>query len=159
MKSTEKGVAEGSDFYVYTSSTQAQKLFLYPTSVGLFRYLPGYKLYRNSFDSILIMFMRKGECEVKTGGRVYHASAGQVVLLNCYEPHTYWTNTGWEAEWLHIAGANVMEYYHAINGSSTPVITLKDTYRLKSTCIKFICNLKNAFPPKKPYIIIILLIF
>jgi len=149
LKSTEKGVAEGSDFYVYTSSTQAQKLFLYPTSVGLFRYLPGYKLYRNSFDSILIMFMRKGECEVKTGGRVYHASAGQVVLLNCYEPHTYWTNTGWEAEWLHIAGANVMEYYHAINGSSTPVITLKDTYRFEKYLHKIYLQFKECISTKE----------
>ena len=25
----------------------------------------------------------------------------QIVLLDCYEPHCYYTTTGWDAEWLH----------------------------------------------------------
>lgn len=131
MLSTESGVVKDSAYYVYTPSSQAKNLFLYPLIVGLFRYLPGYSLHRDSFDSYLIMFMRKGECNIKIDGRTYHAAADQVVLINCYQPHTYWTAIGWEAEWLHFDGPGAAGYFDAISGGGPPVITLRDTYRLE----------------------------
>lgn len=131
MLSTESGVVKDSDYYVYTPSSQAKTLFLYPLIVGLFRYLPGYSLHRDSFDSYLIMFMRKGECDIKTDGRTYHAAAGQAVVINCYQPHTYWSATGWEAEWLHFDGPGGAGYFDAVLGGGPPVITLRDTYRLE----------------------------
>lgn len=41
MLSKEQGVIKDSDYYIYTPSTQAQNLFLYPLITGYFRYLPG----------------------------------------------------------------------------------------------------------------------
>ena len=55
MLSKEQGVAPGSDYYIYTPSTQARSLFLYPVITGYFRYLPGYCLKRTSLDSFLVM--------------------------------------------------------------------------------------------------------
>lgn len=93
MLSTEQGVIHGSDYYIYTPSSQATAMFLYPISTGYFRYLPGYCLRRSSYDSFLIMYMRKGSCEIESGGRTYHAKADQIVLLDCYKPHCYYTTT------------------------------------------------------------------
>ena len=67
MLSTEKNVIPGSDFYVYTPSAMASGIFLYPMSTGYFRYRPGYRLRRSSFDSFLIMYMKKGSCQRKIG--------------------------------------------------------------------------------------------
>lgn len=67
MLSTEQGVIHGSDYYIYTPSSQATAMFLYPISTGYFRYLPGYCLRRSSYDSFLIMYMRKGSCEIEDG--------------------------------------------------------------------------------------------
>ncbi len=149
MLSTERGIMAGSDYYVYTPSTQAKSLFLYPINMGLFRYQPGYSLHRNAYDSFLIMFIRKGECQVETGGRTFYAQADQVVLLNCYEPHAYWTSKGWEAEWLHFDGSAAPGYYDAILAGGSPVITLRDTYRLEKYLHKIYLQFKERISVKE----------
>ena len=149
MLSTEKGIAPNSDYYVYTPSTQAKKLFLYPTIVGSFRYLPDYYLHRDSYDSFLIIFIQKGECQVKNGGKTYHAGKDQIVLLNCYEPHTYWTTDGWEAKWLHFDGPGALGYYEAILGGGSPVINLRDTYRLEKYLHKIYLHFKECISTKE----------
>ncbi|KEZ86326.1 MULTISPECIES: AraC family transcriptional regulator [Clostridia] len=149
MLSTERGVISGSDYYVYTPSAQAKRIFLYPINMGLFRYEPGYSLHRNSYDSFLIMFIRRGECQVETGGRVFHAGGGQVVILNCFEPHAYWTTTGWEAEWLHFDGMGAAGYYDAILDGGPPVISLRDTYRLEKYLHKIYLQFRECISIKE----------
>ena len=149
MLSTESGVIPGSDYYVYTPSTQAESLFLYPINVGYFRYRPGYCLRRDSYDSFLIMYMRKGGCEVEINGRHYHASADQVVVLDCYGPHCYHTSTGWDAEWLHFDGPGARSYFEAIVEYGNPVITLKDNYRFEKYLHKIYLQFKDRISVKE----------
>lgn len=149
MLSTERGIIPGSDYYVYTPSTQATAMFLYPISTGYFRYLPGYCLRRASFDSFLIMYMRKGSCEIEIDGRTYHASADQIVLLDCYEPHCYYTTTGWDAEWLHFDGFNARSYFQAILDNKVPVINLHDTYRFEKYLHKVYISFKEHISIKE----------
>lgn len=131
MLSKENGVVSGSDYYIYTPSTLAQELFFYPLITGCFQYLPGYSIRRSSFDSFLIMYMRRGSCDIDIGGRRYHARSGQVVFLDCYAPHAYGTTTGWEAEWMHFDGKAARGYFDAVLAGGSPVITLQDTYRFE----------------------------
>lgn len=149
MLSTESGVIQGSDYYVYTPSTQAESLFLYPINVGFFRYRPRYCLRRDSYDSFLIMYMRKGGCEIEINGRHYHAAADQVVLLDCYGPHCYHTSTGWDAEWLHFDGPGARGYFEAIVENGNPVITLKDHYRFEKYLHKIYMQFKDRAPVKE----------
>ena len=149
MLSTESGVIPGSDYYIYTPSTQAESLFLYPINVGYFRYRPGYCLRRDSYDSFLIMYMRKGGCEIEINGRHYHAAADQVVVLDCYGPHCYHTSTGWDAEWLHFDGPGARGYFDAIVENGNPVITLKDHYRLEKDLHKIYMQFKDRAPVKE----------
>lgn len=62
MISYETHVLPNSDYYVYTPSTLAQKLFFYPICTGSFRYESGYRLARDSYDSFLLMYILKGTC-------------------------------------------------------------------------------------------------
>lgn len=149
MLSTESGVIPGSDYYIYTPSTQAESLFLYPINVGYFRYRPGYCLRRDSYDSFLIMYMRKGGCEIEINGRHYHAAADQVVVLDCYGPHCYHTSTGWDAEWLHFDGPGARGYFDAIVENGNPVITLKDHYRFEKYLHKIYMQFKDRAPVKE----------
>lgn len=149
MLSTESGVIPGSDYYVYTPSTQAGSLFLYPINVGFFRYRPGYCLRRDSYDSFLIMYMLKGGCEIEINGRHYHASAGQVVVLDCYGPHCYYTTTGWDAEWLHFDGSGARGYFEAIAENGNPVISLKDNYRFEKYLHKIYMQFKDRVSVKE----------
>lgn len=149
MLSTEQGVIHGSDYYIYTPSSQATAMFLYPISTGYFRYLLGYCLRRSSYDSFLIMYMRKGSCEIESGGRTYHAKADQIVLLDCYKPHCYYTTTGWDAEWLHFDGSNARNYFEAILDNGIPVIGLHDTYRFEKYLHKIYSSFKEHLSIKE----------
>jgi len=127
--SLEPGVLKNSDYYMYTASAQAAKTFFYPLCVGYFYYAPGYHLHRSTYDSFLIMHIKKGQCQIGVGSQTYVAKENQIVLLNCYEPHTYYTTTGWEAVWVHFDGPLARAYFDLITGESGLISSLKDTSR------------------------------
>lgn len=149
MQSTEALVAPGSDYYVYTPSAQAQKLFLYPLIVGHFQYLPGYCLRRASLDSFLIMHVTRGVCEVEWGGRKFRAREGQVAVLDCYAPHAYWTEEGWEAEWLHFDGPCARGYFGAVTDGDSPVTSLKNSYRFEKNLHQIYTQFREAAPVRE----------
>ena len=81
MISYETHILPNSDYYVYTPSTLAKKLFFYPICIGSFRYESGYRLARDSYDSFLMMYILKGTCFVTVGSHTMQAMADQLVLL------------------------------------------------------------------------------
>ncbi|BCJ94328.1 AraC family transcriptional regulator [Anaerocolumna cellulosilytica] len=128
MKSKENGILNQSDIYFYTPSTQAQKIFLYPLCTGHYYYSPDYRLERNSYDSFLLMFILKGSCTIGTNEMTAAVTENQIAFLDCYQPHSYFTKTGWEALWIHFDGVLAREYYDLIHSSLGNVITLKSNY-------------------------------
>lgn len=149
MLSTEPGIVPGSDYFIYTPSTQAKSLFLYPFITGCFRYEPGYCLRRSSFDSFLIMYIKKGRCEIDFENYHYQAQESQIVILDCYSPHSYYSLDGWEAEWLHFDGVCAKGYYEAITAGKGPVITLASTCRLFTYLHQIYRQFKDSLPIKE----------
>ena len=131
MISYEPGVMKDSDYYVYTASSLAEKTFFYPVCVGHFLYDATYSLKRSSYDSFLIVYMKKGQCIVTTNNQTYTARENQIILLDCYKPHGYYTTIGWESEWIHFDGIAATAYYQMITEASGPIITLRDSYRFE----------------------------
>lgn len=152
MLSKEPGVMSHSDYYLYTPSQQALRAFLYPICVGRFCYAPGYSLERNSFDSILVMLVTKGTCHVEIVGSAMTASAGQIVLIDCYQPHKYYTETGWESLWLHFDGVVSMEYFKIITASFGNVITLKYNYTFEKYLTRIYELFHTGSPVREPLI-------
>lgn len=128
MISFEPGVLEPSDYYIYTASSQAKKVFFYPLCTGHFYYSSNYYLHRKTYDSFLLMYMIKGECMIEIDDQTFTANENQIVFLDCYKPHKYYTNTGWEAVWLHFDGPMAREYYNLITNQSNIILSLKDNY-------------------------------
>ena len=128
MKSCEDLVAPVSDYFIYSPSRMALEMFLYPLQCGLFSYLPGYSLTRESFDSFLLMYIQKGELELSCEGRNFHASAGQFILIDCYKRHAYSTRTGWECLWCHFDGITARSYYKNIISRLGNVFSLTDSF-------------------------------
>ncbi|NLK27583.1 MAG: AraC family transcriptional regulator [Clostridiales bacterium] len=146
MYSSETGVRRDSDYYIFTASVQAKKTFFYPTYVGYFYYEPNYYLHRNSYDSFLIMHVKKGSCYIEVDNHRQHVEKNQIVFLDCYKPHTYYTHTGWEAEWLHFDGPVAREYFNMITSLTGLVITLRDTYIFE----KYLHKIYLMFRENKP---------
>ena len=113
-----------SDYYVYVPGNLARRLYLYPLTAGESHYLPGYRISRSSFDSFLIMHISEGTCDISADGEVFHASAGQTVLLDCYRPHAYGNSGAWSAVWLHFDGILARTYFREITERSGIVLTM-----------------------------------
>ncbi|MBO5246539.1 MAG: helix-turn-helix transcriptional regulator [Eubacterium sp.] len=128
MKSCEEFVASTSDYYIYSPSKLAQEMFLYPLQCGLFSYLPGYDLQRDSFDSFLLMYIQKGEMDLNTDGQTYHVTANHFVLLDCYRSHAYSTSGGFECIWCHFDGITARAYYENIVSRLSNVFFMPDPY-------------------------------
>lgn len=143
MNLQESGILEGSDYYLYTPSLQATKAFFYPLIVGHSYYSNHYNLSRNSFDSFLIMQIKKGKCYIEVDGKTYTASKDQIVIIDCYKPHSYYTDSGWEAEWIHFDGPLAREFYNAVQGSIGIVVTLLDKYKFENSLHKIYTQFRN----------------
>lgn len=115
MKPAELGIVnEDSEWYAYTPSRTAVSMFFHPLRVGWFHYEPGYRQERNSFDSFLIMMVRRGAMEVADASGSGRAARGDFVLLDCYSPHSYRALEDSEVVWLHFDGVTARSYYRLI---------------------------------------------
>lgn len=128
MKTHEKNIAPVSDYFIYSPSKQALDMFLYPMQCGLFSYMPGYSLTRESFDSFLLMYIQKGELELRFEQQAHHVTNGQFVLLDCYKKHAYSSETGWESLWCHFDGPTARAYYTSITSRLGNVFSLPDAH-------------------------------
>ena len=128
MKSIEQKIAPVSDYYIYSPSKTAQGIFLYPMLCGLFTYEPGYTLARNSFDSFLLMYIRRGTMQLDFAGKQQTVPENSFVLLDCYQPHGYSTQEGYECLWLHFDGCNARGCYHFIVSHLGNVFMMEDAF-------------------------------
>ncbi|MBR3741345.1 MAG: helix-turn-helix transcriptional regulator [Clostridia bacterium] len=128
MKSVERKVSPVSDYFIYTPSKIAQEVFLYPMQCGVFTYEPGYMLNRNSFDSFLLMYIQKGSMLLDFDGKKQQVAEKNFVLLDCYQPHGYSTEKGYECLWLHFDGVMARKYYQIIVSRLGNVFTMGDVF-------------------------------
>jgi len=140
MKSHEPGVQDQSVIYFHTPSLQAQRMFFYPICLGHFYYEPEYHLIRNSYDSFLLMYLVHGECTVVCSGQQYTATKEQLVFLDCYQTHEYYSKKGWECLWIHFDGLLAREYFSIITNSKGPVISIQNPYAVEKNMKKVLDN-------------------
>ena len=146
MLSTERLVRSDSDYYIYTPGSLATNLFLYPSIVGHFTYNPGYRLSRDSFDSFLCIYVKRGQGTIISNGQRVEASQDQIVLLDCYTPHAYEVTKTWDTLWMHFDGPSARGYYDAITQGKDFVLTLNSTYRFE----KYLNKIYEAFRDSTP---------
>lgn len=149
MQPYEKGILNQSNYYIHTPSTQAKTMFFYPICLGHFFYSCEYKLHRKSYDSFLLMHIKKGECNVIVNDKTYTASSNQIVFLDCYQPHTYYTSVGWEAEWIHFDGLVARLYFQSITEGNNLILSLKDNYIFAQNFSRIYEGFQKSCPSKE----------
>ncbi len=128
MKSFERKVSRISDYYIYSLSRTSQETFFYPMQCGLFTYEPGYVLSRRSFDSFLLMYIQKGTMLLDYAGKKQIVPERNFILLDCYAPHGYSTEEGYECLWLHFDGLLARKYCQFICSRLRNVFTMGDVF-------------------------------
>ncbi len=132
MKSCEEFVSVESDYYVYSPSQTAQNMFFYILYSGYFIYQSGYHLHRDSYDSFLLMYIQSGSLTLEFEGRTEQIEAGSFVLIDCYEPHSYYSAAGWESIWCHFDGPTARAHYATIKSHLGNIFSLSNPYPIIS---------------------------
>ncbi|PLS25354.1 helix-turn-helix transcriptional regulator [Bifidobacterium imperatoris] len=116
-----------SHYFVYVPSRNALRMFLYPTRIGLYRYLKGYWLNRSSFGSFILMAVYSGTFVFTVNGKRSIARTGDLVLLDCHDPNVYQAQAETDSTllWMHFDGRLAHDYFEAIHAELGNVITLK----------------------------------
>lgn len=128
MKSCEALVSPQSDYYVHLPSRSAREMFFYPLYCGHFIYDCGYCLHRESYDSFLLMYLKSGSLTLELDGRKEKAATGSFVLIDCYRPHAYSTDTGCDTLWCHFDGPCAKAHYESCVSHLGNIFSLTDPY-------------------------------
>lgn len=150
MKSCEDLVAESSEYYVYSPSKSAQEMFLYPLQCGYFRYLPGYRLVRESFESLLLIYVEKGTMLLRYDGKMQRAVHGDFIFLDCDMLHEYATEEGCECLWCHFDGLAARSFYRNIAERLGNVFSLPDAYKVVTKLQLIMDIFKNGRTVREP---------
>ncbi len=143
MHTTEEKISDSSQYFFHTPTAQATDLFLYPTVIGRFEYLPGYSLERSRYDSYLIILIESGTMEILLDDKYHLAQKGDMVLLDCYHPHAYRTGTGCETIWVHFDGKLAKGYYEHLSKEMGNIMTIsnfREALHIISDLFSSFCN-------------------
>lgn len=149
MKSTETGVLEKSDLYFSSPSQTAKRLYFYPISAGHFFCNEDYHLIRKNYNSLLITHIIDGAFTFIKDGRPFTAHAGDTAVLNCYEPHEYYTDSYFESIWIHAAGANCLDFYSEIEKNEGNIVKCTDAEHVKKMLFRIFYSISLDAPPSE----------
>lgn len=130
MKIRERGVLAESEIYFHTPSEMARRMFFYLRCTGRYLCDETYAVQRQSYNSFLILYVVRGQGCCYVDDERVPLSAGHFALLDCYRPHRYGTDTGWEILWIHYDGVLARDYYEAVVNTRCQVIFPQNPYAL-----------------------------
>ena len=129
---------KGSEIYFWSPSEKAKKLYYNVLCAGHFYCDADYHLVRDSYDSLLVLYVIDGTFTFRTQeGCFITAVKNDTVILDCYNPHEYFTNDSLESLWIHIAGVNSREFLQEIlNNNGGNVIKAGQPLYIKESMCK-----------------------
>lgn len=142
MKVNESGVGDKSYAFFNTPSQVGREVFFHIKCLGHFYCDDKYNVKRDYLDSFLIMYVKNGEGYVKSNGRLHMVKANDIILLNCYEPHEYGTNSTWETLWIHFDGNMSLQYYNLLSEKFGHVLQMRDSVIIQDYIEAFLENFK-----------------
>ena len=109
MKDTFTSMPEHAEIYFHTPTPLARN-FLHPVCLGHFMCDESYHVSRNSYDSYLLMYIKKGSGYFYSHDTKIPLCPGQVALIDCYQPHIYGASSLLDFYWLHFDGPAASGY-------------------------------------------------
>ena len=109
MQSVDPGVLPQSSCFSFTPSETALRHYYYLIWCGHYYCNSDYFMKRAYFPYLLLVFVRKGEFHVEYRDRKLTARKGEVILIDCQEPHYYRASDGLEFLYIHFDGEKAHE--------------------------------------------------
>lgn len=120
------GVLPNSVCFSFTPSELAKELYFYPVWCGLYYCTARYFIRRESYGPLLLVFIRAGKMHFEYRGQAFDAERGDVVLLDCAEPHYYQAYDGLEFVYLNFDGSNCHAIARHVLEEAGPLIRGKN---------------------------------
>ena len=104
MKSVDPGILDHSECFTFQPSELAAKTMKYLTWCGHYFCTNSYFMERETYPYVLVIFVRDGNMDVRYCGKNYLISKGDVLLIDCVNPHYYRAHDGLEFLYVHFDG-------------------------------------------------------
>lgn len=108
-----------------TPSTVAKNCYYYIQWAGHFICNPDFRIDRNSFESILLLYTKKGCGELRYRDGIYQIKPHSITIINCTEDHTYYPigEENWDFYYIHFYGNSSIEIAENLfNAALGPII-------------------------------------
>ena len=120
MRPSGRGILPQSHMFLYDVSEQAKRMFLYPLCVGHYACGADYSVNRTSFDSFLLLYIRRGTgYYFDRDSRRVTLPQNTFALIDCYKPHAYGATEPLEMYWIHFDGPTARALCEAIIGGGS----------------------------------------
>lgn len=149
MKSAETGVLKKSDFYFSSPSPTAKALYFYPISAGHFYCVKNYHLVRENYNSLLITHIINGTFTFVQNKKHTTARKGETVILDCFKPHEYYTNSSMESIWIHFNGQNCIPFYNEIVKNEGNLIKCSDPDHVEKLLFRIFNGMSSDDKPSE----------
>ena len=122
MKSVDPGILSKSECFSFQPSEVAAKTMKYLTWCGHYFCTNSYFMERDTYPYVLVIFVRAGNMDVRYNGKNYLISKGDVLLIDCVNPHYYRAHDGLEFLYVHFDGTSSHELTELIiRNNNSPV--------------------------------------
>lgn len=140
------GVNKGSHMYFYTVSQSAKKLLYYPLAIGEFYCNSDYNVARTNYDSILAIYVLDGSITLVQDDVELKAEKDELLLVDCYKEHKYFSNAFAHTLWVHFDGNNSRAWLEEIKAQKGQKIKCgRKTSDCISNIIKYIKSNQNEY--------------
>lgn len=122
MKSVDPGILSKSECFSFQPSEIAAKTMKYLTWCGHYFCTNSYFMERETYPYVLVIFVREGNMDVRYSGKNYLIGKGDVLLIDCVNPHYYRAHDGLEFLYVHFDGTSSHELTELIiQNNNSPV--------------------------------------
>ncbi|MZQ99200.1 MAG: AraC family transcriptional regulator [Acidaminobacter sp.] len=124
-------------------SAFAKEHLYYVELAGEYFGISDYKIERDYLDSLLLMYIEKGELQVEQGEKVISVGRGECVFLDCRKPHKYSSKESITFKWVHFRGNSVFAYSELLTKEYGEPIVIKDPTLIEQE-FKFLMGLLRS---------------
>lgn len=117
MKPNRTPFPKENGFYFHTPSESARRLLFYPLVAGSFEKDQNYRVYRQQYDSFLILYIADGRLFLKQSETLYKGEKGEILLVDCYKEHEYFTDSYAKLIWLHFDGSTSRSWFETLKAN------------------------------------------
>lgn len=130
MKIPDPGILPQSVCFSFTPPELSKRLLFYATLCGHYYCTANYFIRRASYPALLVMFVQKGVFRVEYRGEARKARQGDVILLDCTEPHYYRAEDGLKFLYVHFDGSNSRDICRHVIGQEGWLIRRESNWKL-----------------------------